>query len=83
MTFATDLRAPEWITSGATITGGLDLLGLSLHLQTTVINAYASWRGLIASDSLNSCPKNASGCVWQQNSRGFRLGPFRGFIKRN
>ncbi len=28
------LQAPEWISSGATITGGLDLLGLRLPVQT-------------------------------------------------
>jgi len=27
------LQAPEWIESGATITGGLDLLGLRLSVQ--------------------------------------------------
>jgi hypothetical protein len=34
MTIAMDLQAPEWISSGATITGGLDLLGLRLPVQT-------------------------------------------------
>lgn len=31
---AKSLQAPEWISSGATITGGLDLLGLRLPVQT-------------------------------------------------
>ncbi|AKL99794.1 hypothetical protein ABD05_05990 [Burkholderia pyrrocinia] len=31
---ANALQAPEWISSGATITGGLDLLGLRLPGQT-------------------------------------------------
>jgi hypothetical protein len=34
MTIATNLQAPEWISSGANITGGLDLLGLRLPVQT-------------------------------------------------
>lgn len=33
-TFAKDLQAPEWISSGAVVTGGLDLLGLRLPVQT-------------------------------------------------
>ena len=28
------LQAPSWINSGATVTGGLDLLGLRLPVQT-------------------------------------------------
>lgn len=34
MTISASLQAPEWISSGATITGGLDLLGLRLPVQT-------------------------------------------------
>jgi len=33
MAVATSLQAPEWISSGASITGGLDLLGLRLPAQ--------------------------------------------------
>lgn len=33
MTISTDLQAPNWINSGAVITGGLDLLGLRLPVQ--------------------------------------------------
>lgn len=34
MTIAKTLKSPEWIESGAVITGGLDLLGLRLPVQT-------------------------------------------------
>ena len=34
MTIANTLKPPEWIDSGAVITGGLDLLGLRLPVQT-------------------------------------------------
>lgn len=34
MTISVSLQAPEWISSGATLTGGLDLLGLRLPVQT-------------------------------------------------
>jgi len=33
MAISASLQAPEWISSGATITGGLDLLGLRLPVQ--------------------------------------------------
>lgn len=33
MTITTSLQAPDWINSGAVITGGLDLLGLRLPVQ--------------------------------------------------
>jgi hypothetical protein len=34
MVVANTVQAPSWITSGAKIAGGLDLLGLRLPVQT-------------------------------------------------